>query len=245
MSLTRFVLSAAVCLTTAAAFAQSNVRFAQDSYDLQFEGRSVQIRILRSGNLSESFELAFSVQDPAGRGNGGCCIHFNPGDTFATFFAGVNDDAIVGNNRVATLEVSYRSGTRPVFPGGAATMTVPLNVHDDDVPANVAVNDLTVREGDSGPHNADVTVTFAPYKWDWEVTLQTADLSARAGQDYTAKTQFYYVLANATSLTLPVPISGDGDYESNETFTVRLLNPTRLDVLKTLATVTIENDDPG
>ena len=57
------------------------------------------------------------------------------------------------------------------------------------------------------------------------VTYATANGTAIAGQDYTAKTGTVTIPAGATSATFSVPIMGDTVVEQDETFFVNLSDP--------------------
>lgn len=244
MRYVRLAVMAAALFASAEAFAQSSVSFSAPSYSLPYEGTGVYIAIHRSGNLQDAFVLNYSIPYSGNGGSGGT-VRFNAGDTAASFWAFVPDDAIVGNSRVITVSVTYASGVRPAFPGNAANMTVPLHVTDDDKPPNVAIADVSVAEGNSGPTTVNVTITCEPYKFDWTFTLQTFDGSARAGTDYVAKTTSQIpVSANTTTVTYALTVNGDTEYEVSEHFSVRMVTA-RTDVRKDIATVTILNDDPG
>jgi hypothetical protein len=80
------------------------------------------------------------------------------------------------------------------------------------------------------------------------VTLNTADGSALAGSDYTARTAVTISWAggDAAAKTVSIPITGDAAYEGDETFVVTLSHPTGGAQLGTpaAAIVTIKDDDP-
>ena len=114
-------------------------------------------------------------------------------------------------------------------------------------PLNVSIADAAVGEGDG---NAILTITLnKTNSTDVTVQLDTADVSATAGDDYTAVTASTVTIpANETSTTTTVPITDDTLDELVETFTATISSPSTGLLLKTggdIATVTItDNDGP-
>jgi hypothetical protein len=95
----------------------------------------------------------------------------------------------------------------------------------DDEP-RVSVGDATVTEGNTG----SVTATFAVYlsaESDVPVTVHyaTADATAAAGSDYTAKSGDVTIPAGQTSATFTVAVLGDRLGEPTETYLVNLSAP--------------------
>jgi hypothetical protein len=123
--------------------------------------------------------------------------------------------------------------------GGTATGTIV----DDDPPPAVSVADAPpAAEGGSasftvaltGPSGRDVSVAFA-----------TADASAMAGQDYTARSGTLTIPAGSTSAAIAVALTDDSADEPAETFGMRLSAPKSATLGDSAATATIlDNDDP-
>ncbi|MDP9402881.1 MAG: hypothetical protein M3P85_06005, partial [Actinomycetota bacterium] len=112
--------------------------------------------------------------------------------------------------------------------------------------AVLAINDVTVVEGDAGTANAVFTVTrTGDTTAAAGATFATSDGTATAGPDYTTTTGTVSFAANDTSETITVPVIGDTAVEDDETFTVTLSNPTPASTALADGTGigTITNDD--
>ena len=112
---------------------------------------------------------------------------------------------------------------------------------DDDVAPAVGVVDAPAAGegataafaiGLSRPSGRAVSVAYA-----------TADGSAVAGQDYSARSGRVTIAAGATSAAVGVPISDDSDAEPSETFELRLSAPTAVTLADAAGTATIVDDD--
>ena len=134
----------------------------------------------------------------------------------------------------ASGAICHRDGRK--LSNGIASMVqglVGISVADASANENTASSiDFTVSLSRSSANT--ITVRYA-----------TQDGSATAGQDYTSKSGTLTFAANETSKTVSVSILGDNIDEGNETFTLRLSNPTGNAFLAdSEATGTIENSDP-
>lgn len=113
---------------------------------------------------------------------------------------------------------------------------------------NVAtIADASLTEGNSGSTNLDFTVILSSAAvGDVNVNYTTSDGSATAGIDYTARSGTLTIPSGSMSGSISIPVSGDTDVESDESFTVTLTNPQNA-MLGKLAVVTgnILNDDSG
>ena len=117
-------------------------------------------------------------------------------------------------------------------------------IADDDPPPAVGVLDAPpAAEGANAvftvalnrPSGRNVTVAFA-----------TANGSAVAGQDYTARGGTLTIPAGSTAVPLGVPLTDDGAQEGNESFELRLSSPGGATLGDATATATIvDNDDPA
>jgi len=111
--------------------------------------------------------------------------------------------------------------------GVGATIAVPashtVTIQDDDPPPTVSVNDVTVSEAAG---NAVFTVTVSqPSAFQITVNYATADQSAWAGKDYTARTGTLIIPPLAASATISVPVLEDARAELAETFLITLSAP--------------------
>ena len=114
-------------------------------------------------------------------------------------------------------------------------------------PPNLAINDVTLAEGDSGTKLATFTISLSSAAGIGGVSfdIATVDGSATTGNnDYVANGAIGATIAEgATSTTFAVTINGDADVESDETFTVNLVNVVGANALDVVGLGTIQNDD--
>ena len=117
-------------------------------------------------------------------------------------------------------------------------------------PTTIAFSAITssVAEGDSGTTTHSVTVNRSG-NMDGTATVAyaTSDNGATAGSDYTATSGTLTFVANVTSQTISISITGDTTVETNEVFVITLSSPTQTVGTASLGTsehsVTITNDD--
>jgi len=107
------------------------------------------------------------------------------------------------------------------------------------------VSDVTVVEGTGGTTSAVFTVTLSlSQSAPLSVGFATADGTAVAGLDYTAASGTLTFAAGVTTQTVTVTITPDANVEADETFFLRLSNPTVGTILANpLAVATVTNDD--
>jgi hypothetical protein len=115
---------------------------------------------------------------------------------------------------------------------------------DDDPPPAATIEDVTVKEGDSGTTPADFTVALngpsgKPITIDWA----TKDGTATAGSDYTSGSGTLSFAPGETTKTITLPVLGDTATEPDETFTVELSNPVDVTLDRDGGVGTIKNDD--
>ena len=108
----------------------------------------------------------------------------------------------------------------------------------------LTIHDAGTTEGNSGTHPLTFRVTMSKASTK-TVTVQftTVNGSAKAGQDYIAKSGVVTIPAGKKSATLTVLIKGDRTKEPNELFAVNLFSPTNARISDPTATGTIRNDD--
>ncbi|MFM9034151.1 MAG: Calx-beta domain-containing protein [Mycobacterium sp.] len=131
--------------------------------------------------------------------------------------------------------------------GGITVIPVTVPIQPALPSVSISPATLTVAEGNSGTSAASFTVTLSKTPTTAvTVNYATANGTATAGSDYTAKTGTVSFAANTTTLSqsVPVSITGDTVVESDETFTVTLTSAAgaSLGAVKT-SRVTIRNDD--
>ena len=169
----------------------------------------------------------------------GGTLTFRPGDDSETIRVRTREDGAREDSENFTVVLSEPEEATLDFDTGIGTIT------DDDADAlpSLRVGDTTVREGAT----ATFTVTLSAESVD-PVTIgyETRGGTALADSDYTSKADTLTFSAGTTDLEIQVVTLQDQDYEGDETFTVRLSNPSGATLDDGTGTGTIQdNDDPG
>jgi hypothetical protein len=120
----------------------------------------------------------------------------------------------------------------------------------DDFPVPtpwLAVGDSTVWEGDAKTTKATFTFTMSnPSPTDTTFQYVTADGTAIAPGDYTAKSASVTIPAGKMSATATISVKGETAVEGDETFALQIVAssvPSGLDLARDTGTGTIRNDD--
>ncbi len=151
------------------------------------------------------------------------------------------------NNGTASFTTSTLSaGMRiitAIYAGSGDFKSSTASVSQTVIPT-LAINDVTVTEGNSGTANANFAVTLSG-AIDKIVTVRyaTADGTATQPSDYTSASGTLTFFPGETSKTITVPVIGDSLDEVNETFTVVLSAPTNASIADTTGIGTITDDD--
>jgi chitinase len=142
-------------------------------------------------------------------------------------------------NETLTLNLSAAVGA--VISDAAATATIV----NDDSPAYLSVDDVSVTEGNTTTSTVSFTVTrTGDTAGTSSVRVATADATATAGSDYTAVAATTLTFApGQTTKTVAVTITGDLVVEPNETFTLNLSAPVGATISDTSGLATIVNND--
>jgi chitinase len=166
-------------------------------------------------------------------------VTFAAGETSKAVTVLVTGDTLVEPDETFTLKLSPAAGM--ILSDDTATATI-LN---DDAPTYLAVDDLSVSEGNGGTTPATFTVTRSgSTAGTSSVTYATANGTATAGSDYTAVAPTVLTFAaGETSKTVTVGVTGDTAVEPNETVLVKLSSPVGAVVSDDTGTATIVDDD--
>jgi Ca2+-binding RTX toxin-like protein len=169
-------------------------------------------------------------------------LNFAAGETTKTFTVAVNGDTVFEPNEtfIATLSAAT-NGAAISDATGQGTIT-----NDDAAPVagSVAINDVTVTEGNAGTVNATFTVTRTSGTAAFSVNYATSDGTATAGSDYIAATGTLNFAAGETTKTFTVAVNGDTVFEPNETFIATLSAATNgAAISDATGQGTITNDD--
>ncbi|MFK7949695.1 MAG: family 16 glycosylhydrolase [Saprospiraceae bacterium] len=106
------------------------------------------------------------------------------------------------------------------------------------------VEDLTRDEGNSGTSEFTFKVRLTvAIEEDVTISYETQNITAMAGEDYEATSGSVTIVAGEREATFVVNVIGDGDYETDEIFKIKLSNSTNADITDGDGTGTITNDD--
>ncbi|HKQ52026.1 MAG TPA: Calx-beta domain-containing protein [Pyrinomonadaceae bacterium] len=185
-----------------------------------------------TANVSATAPADYTALAPA-------TLTFAPGQTSRTVNVTVRGDTLDEANETFRLLLSNPTGATIVDGTGTGTIT------DNDAVPTISITNATVTEPDTGSVNAVFTVTLsAPSARSISVKYQTADGTAAAGTDYTARAlTALNFSAGQTSKTITVSIKGDRAREANETFFVNLSAPVNATISDAQGLGTITNDD--
>ncbi|MDP1748666.1 MAG: Calx-beta domain-containing protein [Reyranella sp.] len=133
-------------------------------------------------------------------------------------------------------------------PGTGGTAASGFVVNGDGAPPPVlptlSIDDASIGEGNSGTVQLTFTVKLSQAATG-PVTVQysTADGTATAGADYTARSGTLTFATGETSKTITVPVLGDTAVEANEAFTLALSGASGATIADGSAIGTVTNDD--
>jgi hypothetical protein len=169
-------------------------------------------------------------------------LEFPPGRTEQVITIPILDNPEV--EAAETFQVTLSTPSSNAIIGAISSHTV--TIMDNDGPGTIefASSETTVSESSPAisitlirKHASDGTVSVA---------YMTANGSAVAGSDFTASNGVVTFGPGVTQQTISIPLLHDDAYEFDETFTVRLSDPTGGATLgeKFTHTVTIQSEDP-
>ncbi|MCZ8324668.1 MAG: putative Ig domain-containing protein [Sphingomonadaceae bacterium] len=200
---------------------------------------------LSQANPSAATSIGYAVSGTATNGTDYATITsplvIPAGATTGTITVNPTADATIETNETVILTLNAGAGYTVGVPA-AATGTI-LN---DDLP-NLAINDVTLNEGNAGTTNATFTVSLSAPAGPGGVTfdIATANGSATAGTDYVANALTAQTIpAGSSTYTFTVLINGDLLSEPNETFFVNVTNVVNAVVVDGQGVGTLNNDDP-
>ncbi len=170
-------------------------------------------------------------------------LTFAPGVTSQKVNVAVTGDTTVEANETFTVKLA--NATNATLATATATGTI---TNDDATPVvtppSISIGNTTVSEGNSGTSTAAFAVNLSKAATTTvTVGYSTANGTATAGSDFTATAGTLTFAPGVTSQKVNVAVTGDTTVEANETFTVKLANPTNATLSTATATGTITNDD--
>jgi Calx-beta domain len=165
-------------------------------------------------------------------------VTFTAGQTSRTITVPVRGDTL--DELDETFAVELTNATNATVADGEAVGTIV----DNDATPSLAIDDVTVDEGDAGTTAATFTVTLsAPSGLTVLVDVATADGTATDPADYAATDGTLTFDPGDTTRTVTVTVNGDVLDEPDETFDVIVSNASNATVDDT-GVGTITDDDP-
>jgi hypothetical protein len=160
-------------------------------------------------------------------------VTFAPGETTKTVMVIINGDRLGEPNETFMVNLSGETG--------GAVIADRQGVDDEP---RININDVTRQEGRSGTTLFVFTITLSAAS-DVPVTVDfaTANGTARAGEDYDARSGSVSFAPGDTSKTISIIVRGDRQREANETFFLNLSNALNALILDGQGIGTILNDD--
>ena len=223
------------------------IDFTSATYSVSEAAGVVGITIRRTGILTTAVSATLTTSN----GTATAGLDYTAVNTVVNFAANValqtvnipiSVDALPEGDETVFLFLSNPAGGAVL--GGITTAV--LTILDNDVSVQLSAAVYSVSEN-AGTLRVPVSRTGAT-NVSVGVTLTTADVSAIAGQDYTAVNINLTFLPGVTNLTVAIPITEDLLAEANETFTVTLSAPTGGAVIGAPASATVrivDNDRVG
>ncbi len=165
-------------------------------------------------------------------------LTFNPGTTTQFVTVRILGDVLSEANETFSVVLTLVTNATLLDGTGVGTIT------DDDQVPGISIDDLSLVEGNGGTRSAVFTVRLsAPSGQSATVAYATANGTAIAPADYTARSGTLTFAVGVTTQTVAIVVNGDVALEPDETFFLRLSNPVRATLTETQAVATILNDE--
>ena len=207
------------------------------------EGGTLSFTVSKSGSASQSHSVSYATAN--GTATAGSdytsksgTLTFTTSQTSRTVTVSTIEDTTYENGETVLVNLSGATGGATISDSqGSGTIS------NDDAAPSFAINDTSVSEGG--------TLTFTVSKsgstaLSHNVSYATANGTAIAGSDYTAKSGTLTFTSGQTSQPVNVATIEDTAVEPNETMVVNLSNATAGATLSdSQGTGTINNDDTG
>ena len=165
-------------------------------------------------------------------------LDFAPGVTTRTVTVSILPDVRDEADETFTANLSGAQNATIADNQGVGTIL------DDDAAPTLSINDVSVKEGNSGAVNLVFTVSLSAASGrQVTVSYATANGTATAGSDYIAKAGTLTFSAGTRTQTLSVKVNGDRVVEPNETLFLNLSNAVNATLVKSQGVGTILNND--
>lgn len=199
-----------------------------------------QFAVTLSAPSSQTVTVAYATMDGSATAVSGDYIPASGTVTFASGHTSelikitVNGDMILEGNETFLVRLLSPAGVVLGKDLGQATIQE----------LSLRINDVPVVEGQNGKTNATFTVALSyPTTTTVTVDYTTANGTAMAPSDYTARSGSLTLSPGVTSQTVTISVNGDKTAEPNETFFVNLNNNKKALIADGQGVGTIQNDD--
>jgi ribosomal protein L35AE/L33A len=225
-----------------------SLSFGASTYTIAENAGTASITVLRNGGSAGAISVAYATANGSATAGSDYTassgtLSWADGDNAAkTINVAIINDGNAESTETLTLTLSA--------PGGGATLGTPkvatLSITDDDsAPGTLALSSAAYTVAENGG-SVVVTITRSGgSNGAASVDYATANGSATAGNDYTAKSgTLTWASRDAASKTITIAIANDTLAESNETLQLRLSAATGASLgSPATATITINDDD--
>ncbi len=236
----------------------STLQFSSGTYSVNENGGSATITVTRTGahdtTASVHYATSAGPNTLAGRDYTETSgdLNFAVGDVSKPFNVSIIQDNSFSNDHTVSLTLSAETGADSGTPQAAV-----LTIHDtDDAAPTLAINNVSMLEGNSGTTNFVFTVTktgatdltttvdfaTAPGTTNPATAGATGSCGA-AGVDYETQTGSLSFAPGETTKPITIKVCGDTIVEPDETFFVNLANPGHATISNGQGVGTIVNDD--
>ncbi|WP_299690007.1 Calx-beta domain-containing protein [Hydrocarboniphaga sp.] len=230
--------------------AAGNLAFSSSSWTAAENAGVATITVKRSGGSAGAVTVGYASSNGTATAGSdytavsGTLSWANGDAANKTFALPISDDAAAEANETVNFTLSAPTGGATL----GTTKTSLLSITDNDgAPGSIAVGSATYSVLESAGSVAITVTRTGGSTGSASIDYATANGSAVAGSDYTAKSgTLTWASGDAASKTFTIAIANDTLSESNETLQVRLSSATGASLgSPATATVTITDDDTG
>ncbi|HEX8337943.1 MAG TPA: Calx-beta domain-containing protein, partial [Pyrinomonadaceae bacterium] len=219
------------------------IRFPGATFSVGENAGSVNIPIERVGGTTRQSSVTYTVSAHTASANDFTAstgtLTFAPGETSKNITVNVNDDLVNERDEQFFVDLTNFTGAAVGLSHTAVTI-----LNDDPLPT-LAVEDVTVTEGNAGQSVANFKVTrTGAIDRDVLFTATTEDGTAVAGEDYNRLGGAgFFIAPGADSVNVPVEILNDTNIESDKSFALNISAPVNATITRARAVGVIKDND--
>lgn len=147
------------------------------------------------------------------------------------------------DNNIYELNKSFTVKLTSVSVGDITSATATVNITENDPAPQLAFNPTTYTVDEGSGYIILTIGRTGNIAGNLSVNYTTSNATAIAGSDYTATSGTITFADGETTKTISVPIIDDSLHDPNESFNVKLSNPSNGSIVNGTATVTITDND--